>query len=174
MRYLTAITVSVVFASLAACGDSNGSGSSAGAMREAREAASSLCEKAATCGGMSSSEMSECSQMMGAITQYVVDADSFERCIMAKSCDDLTSDTEDVFEACANIDWDSFRCMGERELEYCNNKGVCLTIDCQDGCEFAAESGIVGTPGGSLVDVGCGMSDDPDHGDHDKCRCYFR
>jgi hypothetical protein len=124
------------------------------------QGATSLCQKAAQCSGVtnpSASDMSTCKQEVGPVVSIFPDAADFEACITRLSCSSLENDQTAIL-TCLNLNLPAIKCNTDgATLHACTNNGVCSDIPCGDVCTYL---------GGSYMY--CGYASEKGH---DVCWC---
>ncbi len=126
---------------------------------EQETGATAVCERADSCGLLSSSEVSECPDQIAGMLQVIPNPDKFSTCVNSMTCSAL-EDTQSLL-TCLDLNKNSYACSGSSSLTGCDNSGKCATVSCPDVCELM---------GGYTFDH-CGASNDTSKA---KNICYCR
>lgn len=118
-------------------GGSGGSGGGDPILTPEQETgATAICEKAGSCGLVSSSEMSECKDQFAGALQIFPDPDKFSDCINTMECSAIEDMDTQTLMACLDLNRDSYVCTDSSTLRGCDTSGKCASVACTDVCEL--------------------------------------
>jgi hypothetical protein len=133
------MTVLFTFAALVFSTFGCGSGGGPKLTPEQKTGATAVCQKASSCGLVSSSQMGECTNQIAGALQIFPDPDKFSACINTMACSALESGDSKQLITCMDLNRDSYVCSENSTLTGCDNAGKCATISCSDVCDLMGD-----------------------------------
>ncbi len=129
---------------------------------ESDKAMGALCDRMIECNLLDQSGKAFCITTMRILGMYIVDPESVGSCFEQAQCNQLSDSAEMklMVDECLDLDKESFECREDDHLYYCNNKGVCKEIDCEQTCQQ-----FIGTSNADCDFV--------EAEGYDKCICYL-